>query len=147
MAPGDRGRPTSGPPALRRPLGPQLFALLVAIKGGSRYGYGLLHEVQQLTGGYITLSSATLYRSLRRMRSAGLIEELLEDDAAVRGSPRRGIRRHEYRVTPLGHQAAQAEAERLTVLVRAAERHGLIGPGAAGERSGQKESPDDHPTP
>lgn len=113
------------------PLTPAVFALLLALSQGQRHGYGLISEVAVLTGGIIRLGPGTLYRSLQRMRVAGLIEELSDEDTEL--SDRRAERRRSYRITDAGRAAAQAEARRLAVLVNAARQRGLLDDGTATE--------------
>lgn len=112
-----------------QPLTAAIFALLVVLHEGPRHGYGLMAEVARLTGGAIRLGPATLYRSLQRMRVAGLIEEIpLEeagDDQHGRGD-RRAERRRRYRITDVGRAATTAEAHRLAGLVEAARRAGVL---------------------
>lgn len=109
------------------PLTPAVFALLLALADGERHGYALMSDVERLSGGVIRLGPGTLYRSLQRMRVDGLVEEV--DDPADPGDPpadRRAERRRSYRLTAAGKDAAVAEAERLSLLVDAAARRGVL---------------------
>ena len=66
------------------PPTPAVFALLLALCRERRHGYALIGDVAELTGGHIRLGPGTLYRSLKRMRVDGLIEELDEEEKEFR---------------------------------------------------------------
>lgn len=108
-------------------LTPAVFALLLALLKGERHGYALMTDVEELTGGTVTLGPATLYRSLQRMRVAGLVEEIATEDESVRAD-RRAERRRSYRITRDGRAAVRAEARRLARLVDAAAELGVLPP-------------------
>jgi DNA-binding PadR family transcriptional regulator len=105
---------------------------LLALHDAERHGYALIADVAELTGGTITLGVATLYRSLQRMRVDGLVEEIPTESvaAAELRADRRAERRRSYRITADGRAAAAAEALRLSRLVDAAERFGLLPDGS-----------------
>lgn len=107
------------------PLTPAVFALLLALSEGRRHGYALIADVEELTAGHIRLGPGTLYRSLQRMRTEGLIEEL-DEVQDERVTDRRAERRRSYRISPAGRTAAREEAARLAVFVGAARRRGLL---------------------
>jgi DNA-binding PadR family transcriptional regulator len=67
--------------------------VLTALSRGSQHGYGIITDVQQLSGGRVTLRVGTLYTALDRLRAAGLIGVDREEVAAGR------LRRY-YRLTP-----------------------------------------------
>ena len=92
------------------------FHVLLALLPGFRHGYGIMQDVEALTDGDLRLGPGTLYTAIKRLVNAGLIEEC-EPDAD---------RRRCYRVTRKGRGAAAAEAEQLSVLVRAARKRGLL---------------------
>ena len=108
-------------PASLIPLTPAVFHILLALADGERHGYGIMVEVDQLTSGQIHLGPGTLYRSIQKMVLDGLIEETgqmaNEDDE----------RRRYYRLTAFGRNVAQEETRRLSILLDAATRRGLIG--------------------
>jgi DNA-binding PadR family transcriptional regulator len=110
------------------PLTPAVFHILLALADGERHGYGIMQEIAAATGGQMRIGPGTLYRSIKQMLSAGMIEESDErPDPALDDE-----RRRYYRLTGFGRQVAQAEAQRLARLVREAEARRLL-PGAAGE--------------
>jgi DNA-binding PadR family transcriptional regulator len=92
------------------------FHVLLALLGGPRHGYGIMQDVEALTGGELRLGPGTLYAAIKRLATGGLIEECEADDE----------RRRCYRVTRKGKGAASAEAEQLSTLVRAARKRGLL---------------------
>ena len=103
------------------PLPPAVFHILVALANADRHGYAIIQEVAARTGGDVTLSAATLYRSIQRMLEQGLVVE-----SKVRPAPEQDDeRRRYYRITPRGRALARAEARRLEELVRLARAHGI----------------------
>jgi DNA-binding PadR family transcriptional regulator len=102
------------------PLTPVVFEILIALAAGDQHGYSVMQEVERRTDGRIALHPGTLYRALGRLLDLGLIEELDErpdeDDE----------RRRYYRLRPLGHAVARAEAERLASQVSAARARRLL---------------------
>jgi DNA-binding PadR family transcriptional regulator len=103
------------------PLPPAAFHILVALADADRHGYAIIQEVAARTGGDVTLSAATLYRSIQRMLEQGLVVE-----SKVRPAPEQDDeRRRYYRITPRGRALARAEARRLEELVRLARAHGI----------------------
>jgi DNA-binding PadR family transcriptional regulator len=114
-------RDTSKGPAQSAPLAPAVFQILVALADQDRHGYAIMQDVASRTDGRMKLSPGTLYGSIKRMLDEGLIVELdnrpdPEDDDE---------RRRYYRLTPVGRGVAQAEADRLTTLLRQARAVGL----------------------
>ena len=106
------------------PLTPAVFHIMVALADGEAHGYGIMQDVQRVTGGEMKLGPGTLYRSIQRMLIDGLIEELeiaLDDEAD-------DDRRRYYRLTTRGMAVARAEAARLDALVEAARARGLLDP-------------------
>lgn len=99
------------------PLTPAVFHVLVALASEPRHGYAIAREVEELTGGRITMGPGTLYGSLQRMTESGLIAEA--DNPGEDG--RHADRRRYYRITPLGSDALRAESERLTRAVSVAQ--------------------------
>jgi DNA-binding PadR family transcriptional regulator len=97
------------------------FQILVALADQDRHCYATMQDVAVRTDGSSKLSPGTLYGSIKRMLEDGLIVEV---DA--RPSPEEDDeRRRYYRITQSGRDVAQAEADRLTVLLRQARAVGL----------------------
>ena len=103
------------------PLSPAAFHILVALADDDRHGYAIIQEVAARTGGDVTLSAGTLYRSIQRLLDQGLILETSERPAPELDDQRRRY----YRITSRGRLAARAEARRLQQLVELARAHGI----------------------
>lgn len=81
-------------------------------------------EVEERTGGAVTLRPGTLYRALSRMLEDGWVEE-----AEGRPDPELDDeRRRYYRLTGLGRRVAAAEARRLAEEVEWARAKKLLRP-------------------
>jgi DNA-binding PadR family transcriptional regulator len=106
------------------PLRAVEYHVLLALADAERHGYAIMQETAERTEGAIRLDPATLYRALRRMVKDGLVAE----SARRRDPGADDERRRYYRVTPLGHQVALRETERLERLVRAARQTRLLRP-------------------
>lgn len=103
-------------PAAFLPLTAAIVHILLAVADQERHGYGIMQEVEQLTDGATRMGPGTLYGTIKRMLSAGLIEE-----ADERPDPELDDeRRRYYRITRLGMQVLQAESTRLANLLSAA---------------------------
>lgn len=99
-----------------------MFHILLALADKERHGYDIMREIDERSEKKVRLGPGTLYGSIKRMLSDGLIEELdqrpdpeLDDE-----------RRRYYRLTNLGHRVAVAEAERLDKLVKSARSKKLL---------------------
>ena len=104
------------------PLSPAMFHILLALADRERHGYDIMREVDQRTEGTVRLGPGTLYGSIKRMLSDGLIEELDERPDPELDDERRRY----YRLTDFGHRVAVAEAERLARLVKSARNKKLL---------------------
>jgi len=102
------------------PLPQAVFHILVALADQDRHGYAIMQHVVTRTNGALKLSPGTLYGSIKRMLADGLIVEV-----ETRPAPKDDERRRYYRMTRFGHEVAQAEANRLTTLLRQAYAAGL----------------------
>lgn len=103
------------------PLPPAVFQILVALADQDRHGYAIMQDVAARTDGRMKLSPGTLYGAIRRMLEDGLIVELDERPDPDEDDERRRY----YRLTRLGREVAQSEADRLTTLLRQARAAGL----------------------
>lgn len=103
------------------PLPPATFHILLALADADRHGYAIIQDVEARTGGELTLSAGTLYRSIQRMLEQGLLVETRERPAPEDDDERRRY----YRITASGKSVAKAEARRLTELVRMARAAGF----------------------
>jgi DNA-binding PadR family transcriptional regulator len=114
-----RDLPKESRPTL--PLPPAVFQILVALADQDRHGYAIMQDVAARTDGAMKLSPGTLYGSIKRMLDEGLIVELDERPDPDHDDERRRY----YRLTRSGREVAQAEADRLTTLLRQARAAGL----------------------
>jgi len=118
----DRKETSGREPRDLLPLSPAVLNIMLALAGEERHGYGIMREVEERTGGRTRLGPGTLYGSIKRMISDGLIEESDErPDPAMDDQ-----RRRYYRITDFGRRVAGAEAERLFGLVETARARKLF---------------------
>jgi DNA-binding PadR family transcriptional regulator len=116
-------RPSQPEPPEHAHLTPAVFHILLALAGGERHGYAIMRVVAEDTGGTVRLGPGTLYRSIKQMLAAGLIEESDERPDPFLDDERRRY----YRLTPLGEEVLQGEVTRLHRLVDLGLRRGLRG--------------------
>ncbi len=103
------------------PLPVAMFHILVAVADQDRHGYAIMQDVAARTNGALKLSPGTLYGSIRRMLEEALIVELIDRQRPDEDDERRRY----YRITAFGRSVAQAEAARLSTLLRQAKAVGL----------------------
>ncbi|MEV7013901.1 helix-turn-helix transcriptional regulator [Streptosporangium sp. NPDC051022] len=82
------------------------FLILTALAAGPQHGYGVITDVQEISGGRVRLRAGTLYAALDRLQSEGLIATDREEIVDGR------VRRY-YRLTREGGTRLAEEAERL----------------------------------
>jgi DNA-binding PadR family transcriptional regulator len=82
------------------------FLILTALAAGSQHGYGIVGDVEAISGGRIRLRPGTLYTALERLRAEQLIEVDREEIVDSR------LRRY-YRLTGAGQEQLAIEAARL----------------------------------
>jgi DNA-binding PadR family transcriptional regulator len=90
------------------PLTPPLFHVLVSLADEDRHGYAILKDVDERTGGEVSLSTGTLYGIIKRLLASGWIAEVRGRRASDDDE-----RRRYYRLTPAGREAALLETARL----------------------------------
>jgi len=78
-----------------------------------RHGYGIMQDVEELSGGRVHLAAGTLYGALTALLSKGWI-------AALPGE--RDSRKKEYTITAEGREVLQAELVRLKELCANGEK-------------------------
>ena len=88
--------------------------VLLALGTDARHGYAIMQDIAARSGGRISLLPGTLYSTLKKMLAEGLVEEVDPPKSA----DSEDARRRYYRVTKAGRLAAQAETERMALLVR-----------------------------
>lgn len=81
------------------------FLILTALASGPRHGYGVIKDVEELSGGAVRLRVGTLYGALDRLAGEGLVE--VESEEIVDSRLRRN-----YRLTAPGAERLEAEATR-----------------------------------
>jgi DNA-binding PadR family transcriptional regulator len=89
------------------------FLILTALANGSQHGYGIIIDVQEISGGRVRLRPGTLYTALDRLCADELIG--VDREEVVDGR----LRRY-YRLTPAGTKRLAAEAARLQAHAAAA---------------------------
>ncbi len=108
---------TSKDPTDLLPLATAHMHILMALADGEKHGYAVMREVEQMTDGEVTMGPGTLYGAVKRMLSAGLIEETEErPDPEIDDE-----RRRYYRLTGFGARVLTAETARLERLVHRAQ--------------------------
>ena len=91
------------------PIKPQWFHILLALAEEDRYGYGIMTEVLERTGGTMKLWPGVLYGSLKRLVDAGLIREVRP---AASDAPEDNKDRRFYRITEAERMASYVEVAR-----------------------------------
>jgi len=104
-----------------------MFHILLALADKERHGYEIMREVDERSEGKVRVGPGTLYGSIKRMLSDGLIEELDERPDPDLDDERRRY----YRLSDLGRRIAIAEAQRLERLVKSARSKKLLSPRGA----------------
>jgi DNA-binding PadR family transcriptional regulator len=106
-----------------QPLTPAVLHILLALADGSKHGYGIMQEVEIISDGRAKMGPGTLYGSIKRMLTAGLIEETGDRPAPEFDDERRRY----YKLTGFGRGVLAEEAHRLSDLVRVARHKRLLG--------------------
>jgi DNA-binding PadR family transcriptional regulator len=104
------------------PLTPAVLHILLAVADREQHGYAIAQAVEALTDGTVRMGPGTLYGSIGRMVTSGLIEE------SVRARSRGGDdeRRRFYRLTTLGRRVLEAETDRLARVVALARAKNIL---------------------
>lgn len=106
-------------PATFLPLAPATFHILLALSREPLHGYAIMGEVERLSEGTVKMGPGTLYGTIKRLRSLGLVAET---DARPDDDDER---RRYYRLTGAGAQALDAEVRRLQRMITNAGAMGL----------------------
>ena len=91
------------------PLTEALFYILLAVRKPN-HGYGITQEVEELTGGRVTLGPGTLYGAIQSLVKKDWIRIYSEDTESRK--------KKEYIITDEGRAVFEAERERLNELVK-----------------------------
>jgi DNA-binding PadR family transcriptional regulator len=94
------------------PLTETTFLILASL-AEPRHGYGIMQDVESVSGGRVRLGAGTLYGALTNLLGQKLIRRSGETGE---GNDRRKV----YALTPLGEAVVVLEAERLASLSRMA---------------------------
>lgn len=95
------------------PLSPAALHIVLSLNRGERHGYAIMGDVDRLSDGVIKLGPGTLYGTIKKLVTQGLIEQTdTRPDPALDDQ-----RRKYYRLTALGAAVCAAEIQRLTNLV------------------------------
>jgi len=98
------------------PLTPAIAHILLGVADQARHGYAIMQEIGRLTDGRVCMGPGTLYGTIKRMITAGLLDEVEDRPGAAQDDERRRY----YRATPLGRRVLEAETARMASLVDAA---------------------------
>ena len=88
--------------------------ILLALGTEAKHGYAVMQDIEERSGGRIRILPGTLYSTIKKMLAEGLVEEVDPPKSADSDDARRRY----YRVTKAGRLAAQAETERMALLVK-----------------------------
>lgn len=92
-----------------QPLTDAVFYILLALRRPN-HGYGVVQQVEQMTGGRLILGPGTLYGALNQLTEKGWIE-LYSQQTTSR-------KKKEYVITPQGREVFAKELERLEEMLR-----------------------------
>ena len=110
------------PPVAHLPLSVPVFQILLSLCERPMHGYAVLASIHSRTDTAVELGAGTLYAAIKRMRSAGIVEECDPPADAVGEDSRRRY----YAITTYGREVAAAEAARLQRLTALAQDRQLI---------------------
>ena len=91
--------------------------ILATLADGYRHGYAIRRDVEARTEGEVKLGVTTLYRLLRQLLAAGLVEESTRRPAPQFDDERRRY----FTITPAGRRVLRAELLRLKRVLAAAQ--------------------------
>ncbi len=94
------------------PLTEAVYYILLAVRKPN-HGYDIIQEVEQLTGGRVTLGAGTLYGAIQTLQKKQWIDVYSVDTESRK--------KKEYIITDLGKEVFETERIRLEELLRNAE--------------------------
>ncbi len=94
------------------PLTEAVYYILLALRKPN-HGYGIIQEVEQLTGGRVILGAGTLYGAIQTLLKKKWID-IYSIDTESR-------KKKEYMITDLGRQVFETERQRLEELLENAK--------------------------
>jgi len=88
------------------PMSETMLYILLSLKQ-ERHGYAIMQYVKELTKGRVVLGAGTVYSSIGKLESDGLIKGIREEE-----------RRKIYIITSLGREILDEETARITEIYR-----------------------------
>lgn len=95
-----------------KPLSEPVLLILTSLASQPRHGYALLKDIEELSGGRVSLSTGTLYGALRRLLDDGWIRPFEQNDTSRD--------KQAYSLTAQGRARLEAGLERMKQLTQAA---------------------------
>jgi DNA-binding PadR family transcriptional regulator len=95
------------------PLTEALFYILLAVRTPN-HGYGIIQDINEMTGGRVILGPGTLYGAINSMLTKGWISLYSED--------KESRKKKEYLLTKIGREIFENEVKRLNELVENAKK-------------------------
>ena len=95
------------------PLTEALFYILLAVRTPN-HGYGIIQDLNEMTGGRVVLGPGTLYGAINSMLTKGWISLFSED--------KESRKKKEYLLTKIGREIFEQEVNRLNELVENAKK-------------------------
>lgn len=92
------------------PLTEAFYYILLSLCPGPAHGYGIMQDIERMSGGRLHVGAGTLYTALNSMLGKQWIENAPTPDSE-------DSRRKLYAITEGGRQAVKAEMERLAELL------------------------------
>lgn len=90
------------------PLTEAVYYILLALRKPN-HGYGITQEVEEMTGGRVSLGAGTLYGAIQTLQKKGWIDIYSVDTESRK--------KKEYRITDAGREVFEAERKRLQELL------------------------------
>jgi DNA-binding PadR family transcriptional regulator len=113
---GHMGAPAEG-------LSRSAFLVMLAVADQPRHGLAIIDRIDEATGGEVKIGPGTLYGTLQKLVTSGLLRETDHPPDPDDHDPRRRY----YKLTPKGQRELKAEATRMRALVHAAVDHRVLG--------------------
>lgn len=107
---------TNQEPSDLLPLPVAQLHILLALATGDKHGYAIMREVEVLTKGAVTMGPGTLYGTVKKMLTAGIVVESDERPDPELDDQRRRY----YQITGMGRRVLDAEVNRMEQLARTA---------------------------
>ena len=92
------------------PLTEAFYYILLSLCPGPAHGYGIMQDIERMSGGRVHVGAGTLYTALNSLLSKKWIENAPTPDDS-------DARRKMYAITEAGRQAVKAEMKRLEELL------------------------------